>query len=64
MNNGPMIEHDLVDFVGLAKQLTNEQKILATLERIEVLLTPKSAQASPAADKPPQAVAKKPFGRK
>lgn len=33
-------EHELVDFVALAAQLTNEQKILATLERIEVLLTP------------------------
>jgi hypothetical protein len=32
--------HELVDFVALSKQLTNEQKILAVLERIEVLLTP------------------------
>jgi hypothetical protein len=32
--------HDLVDFVALANQLTNEQKILKCLERIEVLLTP------------------------
>jgi hypothetical protein len=31
-------EHALVDFVALAAQLTNEQKILACLERIEVLL--------------------------
>lgn len=33
-------DHELVDFVALAAQLTNEQKILACLERIEVLLTP------------------------
>lgn len=33
-----MIEHELVDFVGLAAVLTNEQKILAALLRIEVLL--------------------------
>jgi hypothetical protein len=35
-------EHTLVDFVALAAALTNEQKILATLERIEKLLTPQA----------------------
>jgi hypothetical protein len=33
-------QHGLVDFVALAAQLTNEQKILAALLRIEALLTP------------------------
>jgi hypothetical protein len=33
-------QHALVDFVALAAVQTNEQKILATLERIEKLLTP------------------------
>jgi hypothetical protein len=47
-------EHALVDFVALAAQLTNEQKILiaqqaalACLERIEVLLTPPASVLAP-----------------
>jgi hypothetical protein len=36
-----------VDFVALAAQLTNEQKILACLERIEVLLTPPVSVLAP-----------------
>jgi hypothetical protein len=33
--------HELYDFAAFAAQLTNEQKILAALEQIVVLLTPK-----------------------
>ena len=40
-----MTEHALFDFHNMP--LTTEQKILATLERIEVLLTTKAVVASP-----------------
>lgn len=39
-------EHALVDFVGLAKVLTNEQRIVNALEQIVVLLTPKPISAT------------------
>lgn len=51
-------EHELIDFAALAAQLTNEQKILACLERIEVLLTPASG-ASQAPSKAQQEHAEK-----
>jgi hypothetical protein len=38
--------HDLIDFVGLAAQLTNEQKMLGCLERIEQLLIARVAPVS------------------
>ena len=43
-------QHDLIDFAALAAQLTNEQKILAALLRIEALLTP-AKPAEPVAAK-------------
>lgn len=47
-----MPEKNEYDFTNLTAHLTNEQRILATLERIEVLLTPKD-------DTPKQTVAPK-----
>ena len=58
---------DQIDFVALAAQLTNEQKILATLVRIEKLLTPTAATLKPNPLTPKTVEAptpKKGFGRK